>query len=116
MKKKILFSFRTSTGKLCEILSDERWFGSNNVLLTEMTDQHLINAQNWLRQRIQWGKNRRENGFDFKEWLQILFTEEIRRTKVAPVQETPKVKERIVYVQTPAWNFEDLFTIKHYRV
>lgn len=84
---KILFKIKFHTGQTVEILSNLRWFGKNQPLITEMGDEHIRNARVWLYNKINTlsilGYNLPiNNGFDYGQWLVILANEENRRLAI----------------------------------
>ena len=88
--KKILFKIGS-----VEIVSDLRWVGQGQPLITEMTDTHIQNTRCWLYRQIQSLKALEysepvQNGFTYSQWLSIFEKEENRRKEI--IENTAKAK------------------------
>lgn len=84
---KILFISKFVGQGSVEILSNLRWFGKDQPLITEMSDEHIRNARVWLFNKIVALRNLgyplpTNNGFCYDQWLVILADEENRRQNI----------------------------------
>ncbi len=91
--KKILFKIGS-----VEIISDLRWIGQGQPLITEMTDTHIQNTRCWLYRQIQSIKalgyaEPVQNGFTYSEWLSIFAKEEDRRKEIVQKEKEEKIEK-----------------------
>lgn len=94
---KILFTIKFVDQPSAQILSNQRWFGNEQPLITEMSNEHLQNARVWLYGKINslriLGYNMPvKNGFDYSQWLVILKDEENRRLAVIEQAQFEKIE------------------------
>jgi hypothetical protein len=103
---KILFTSQFVEQGKAEILSNQRWFGKDQPLITEMSDEHIRNARVWLYKQVNALSILEyafpvKNGFNYAQWLVIFKDEEYRRKSVILQQKRNKVEElRIAAMST----------------